>query len=75
MSNESHTDCRSDSGITVGLIDALIAISRILKSRDLTNPDIQEALQDLQSDEDIKFILNSNTQSEHYPIIQKIESN
>jgi hypothetical protein len=53
------TDCRSEVGITVGLIDSLIFICRILSKRDLSNVSITEALLDLQSDEDIKEIFNS----------------
>lgn len=52
------TDCRSEEGITVGLIDSLIAVARIAAKRPLDSPAIQEALQDLASDEDIKFLLN-----------------
>lgn len=50
-------DCRSPEGITVGLIDALISISRILANRDLTPPGVQEALKDLAEDEDIAKVL------------------
>lgn len=55
---ESSTDCRSEEGITVGLIDGMIAIARVIKERDLESPAIQEALKDLQNDEDIEYILN-----------------
>ena len=52
------TDCRSQEGITIGLIDSLISIARVLVNRDLRkNPNIKEALLDLQGDEDIKFLL------------------
>ncbi len=53
----SYTDCRSEQGVTVGLVDALISISRVLRHRDLTSPDVQEALKDLRDDEDVKHIL------------------
>lgn len=53
------TDCRTEVGITVGLIDSLISISRILKNRiDTDNEEIIGALADLQDDEDLKKILN-----------------
>lgn len=51
------TDCREPIGITVGLIDGLIAIARVLRHRDLSPIEVQEALRDLQSDEDIAYLL------------------
>jgi len=53
------TDCRSTEGVTVGLIDALISISRILAKRDLSPEVVQEALKDLRSDEDVAFLMES----------------
>jgi hypothetical protein len=54
------TDCRSEEGITVGLIDALIALSRVVNQRlkvlQLT-PAVEEAIKDLKSDTDLKNIL------------------
>ena len=51
-------DCRSEEGITIGLIDSLISIARVLSKRDLKASDqIKEALKDLRSDEDIAFII------------------
>ena len=50
-------DCRSETGITIGLIDSIISISRILVNRDIRDPDIIEALKDLQNDEDLKSLL------------------
>lgn len=49
---EAFTDCRSEEGITVGLIDTLITICRILRHRDLSGVATKEALKDLASDED-----------------------
>jgi len=59
MSKVSHTftDCRTEVGITVGLIDGVIAIARVLAARDLTSHDVQEALKDLRCDEDIAVVL------------------
>lgn len=51
--NEEPIDCRSPQGITVGLVDAIISIARILAKRDLTSPAVQEALLDLYDDEDM----------------------
>jgi hypothetical protein len=47
-------DCRSSAGITTGLVDAIISISRILAQRDLT--EATEALADLGADEDFLVI-------------------
>ena len=51
------TDCRSDEGVTVGLVDALISIARVLSRRDFSFPAAQEALKDLVNDEDMLLIL------------------
>ncbi|NCN07516.1 hypothetical protein GW933_02370 [Candidatus Falkowbacteria bacterium] len=56
-SNKNKIDCRSEDGITVGLIDALISIARILSKRDFQPVTVQEALKDLADDEDIDMIL------------------
>jgi hypothetical protein len=52
-------DCRSEAGVTMGLIDAMISIARIAAKRDLKNPAVQEALKDLAEDEDIKQVLSA----------------
>jgi hypothetical protein len=57
------TDCRSEDGVTVSLIDALIAIARVLSKRDFTPQSVQEALKDLASDEDIACILHAAKES------------
>lgn len=54
------TDCRSEEGITVSLIDSIISVSRVVKQRLImlkSTPAIEEALKDLTSDEDLKSIL------------------
>ena len=58
MSNEQTIDCRSEEGITIGLIDAIISISRILSKRNLETEQIKQALADLKSDEDLSSILS-----------------
>ena len=51
--SQVHTDCRTEAGVTVGLIDALITICRVLAKRDLSSdPGVREALIDLDQDED-----------------------
>ncbi len=56
---QSSTDCRSEEGITVGLIDSLISIARVLAHRDLTPNSVVEALKDLAQDEDMKTIMDA----------------
>ena len=54
-SRQTHTDCRSEEGITVGLIDGIINSARLLKGRTITGA-VREALDDLRSDEDFAAI-------------------
>ena len=54
---EHVVDCRSEDGVTIGLIDGIIAIARVLKHRNLSSPAVVEALEDLNTDEDISYIL------------------
>lgn len=57
---EVTTDCRSEEGITVGLIDALISIARVLAKRDLRkHKAVREALKDLDNDEDFGAITDA----------------
>jgi hypothetical protein len=43
------TDCQTEDGITVGIIDSIITASHILSKRDLTSVDVFEAISDLKS--------------------------
>lgn len=56
MTTQIATDCRSEEGITIGLIDALISVGRVLAIRNLNREDVKEALKDLASDEDLQHI-------------------
>ncbi|EGX60132.1 hypothetical protein SZN_09426 [Streptomyces zinciresistens K42] len=51
--------CRSDTGIAVGLVDALITILRVLAPRDLSPGPVQEALTDLTQDPDLDTVLRA----------------
>ena len=51
-------DCRSEVGITIGLLDSLISIARVAAKRPLDDEDVRQALRDIATDEDIAFILN-----------------
>jgi hypothetical protein len=55
--NEEPIDCRSDEGVTVGLIDAIISIARILVHRDVSPRVVKEALADLADDEDVAAVM------------------
>lgn len=57
MTDSNAIDCRSPEGVTIGLIDAIISIARIVAKRDLKNPAVQEALKDFAQDEDIQKII------------------
>jgi hypothetical protein len=48
--------CRSPEGITVGLVDAIIGIVRVLAPRDLSARHVQEALADLFEDSDFRTV-------------------
>ncbi len=56
--NHSKSDCRQDDGITVGLIDTIINSARLLKNRRMSDESIKEALKDLQSDENVSWLLS-----------------
>lgn len=51
--------CRSEEGITVGLVDAIISIIRVLSIRDLNTENVQEALNDLFEDPDFNTIVQA----------------
>jgi hypothetical protein len=53
---EEAQSCRSEEGITVGLVDALITIHRVLAVRDLSPAPVQEALADLLEDPDFRTV-------------------
>jgi hypothetical protein len=51
-------DCRSDEGVTIGLIDTLITVSRVLSDRDFSSIAVKEALKDLAEDKDLSAIMD-----------------
>ena len=51
-------ECNSEAGITVGLIDSLICISRVIVDRDLSSPEVQEAIKDLRATDAMKQVMN-----------------
>lgn len=65
MADVVTSDCRTETGITIGLIDSLITIARILVPRDLTDSHVVEALEDLASDEDVARIMGLARERAH----------
>ena len=57
MTNTTYTDCRSEVGITVGIIDAIITLCRLLSGRDMSGDEVDQALQDLRHDGDFSSLL------------------
>jgi hypothetical protein len=55
----TYGDCRTEEGVTIGLIDGIITMARVLVQRDLNSTSTREALTDLQADEDVASILTS----------------
>jgi len=53
-----NTDCKTEEGITVGLIDAMMSIARVLRDRELHSEVVQEALQDIRDDDDMHWLMN-----------------
>lgn len=51
-------DCRSETGITVGIIDGIITFCHLLKERDLSAPEVKEALIDMTWDDGFDKVLD-----------------
>jgi hypothetical protein len=51
------TDCRTEEGVTVGVVDAINVTVRLLSIRDLSSREVQEALKDLCSDDALATVL------------------
>lgn len=60
-------DCRSGPGVTVGLLDGIIACARVVRDRDLAHPAVAEALADLADDEDLAWLLQRGRDREDPP--------
>lgn len=55
----NNIDCRSEKGVTIGLIDSIISICRILAKRDWEDNDVKEALTDLRNDTDVLQVVRN----------------
>lgn len=56
LESEITTDCREETGITVGLLDGLIAQVRVIRKRNLSSKEVVEVFKDLASDEDFEWL-------------------
>jgi hypothetical protein len=60
LREEEMIDRRSEEGITIGLIDAMIAVARVLAPRlrevDNQTSNVREALKDVATDEDFQLV-------------------
>jgi hypothetical protein len=54
---ETHTGSRTEEGITVGIIDSITTLVRLLRTRNLYLNSVDEALLDLASDSDFHFLV------------------
>jgi hypothetical protein len=54
---EIVVDCRSEVGITIGLLDTIMVAASVLHGRDLRDPQVQEALKDLRQSPELRRIL------------------
>lgn len=52
----SITECDSEDGITIGLIDGIIATCRVLVKRDLSSEQVRNALADLKDTNAVNFL-------------------
>jgi len=57
----TETDCRTEEGTTVGLIDSMITLGRVLAKRDLSTLAVLEALRDLRTDSDVASLLREES--------------
>lgn len=53
------TDCRTEEGVEVGLIDGIIAMARCIRRNHVESFAIKEALIDLRSDEDVQWLMSN----------------
>ncbi len=55
---KEQISCRSEEGITIGIIDSFINGLRLFKDRDLKPKSVQEALLDIGDDPDFDYFLS-----------------
>lgn len=60
---QTFTECNSKVGITVALIEGMIATSRVIWMMDLSSKEVQEALKDLNDVYELKMLITSETEA------------
>jgi hypothetical protein len=71
---DSHhitVDCRSEEGITIGLLDTIMTCCAVLKGRDLSHAQVAEALKDLRSDEALRALMFKGVMGFNYEKISR----
>lgn len=59
-------ECKSETGITVSLVDGILTMSSLLSTRNLNSPEVKEAIKDLKEDPDLgKLLLEDNNKHFH----------
>lgn len=65
MKNETNTECKSYEGVTVGLIDSLMSIAKVIREREAQaehdgnySEAVEQALEDLRQDDDMAWLMN-----------------
>lgn len=53
-------DCRSNEGVLLGLIDGVIATARVIRTMDQSHPEVQEALADIRTDDDVAALVRKH---------------
>ena len=53
----TSTDCRSEVGTTVGIVDSIIVLMGLLEERDHYQPEVKAALMDLTSTEEFHTLV------------------
>ncbi|MBX7170188.1 MAG: hypothetical protein K1X72_04470 [Pyrinomonadaceae bacterium] len=67
--NEVITDCRTEEGKIIGLIDSIIFIARVLAEKDLSSAAVQSALMDFRNDEDIQRLISIQEIQPHWEVV------
>lgn len=63
---QNPTDSRTENGITIGLIDSILTCASVLRSRNLDNPEVGEALKDLVSSKELSWLLDEGNSWRSY---------
>lgn len=56
-SHSSTSVADTSDGVTIGIIDAILTLLKVLKGRDFSSMDVNDAMKDLKENEDLKDLL------------------